>query len=161
MTSIAQADSVQREKPKHSPRTATLLALVPSAGQAYNRKYWKMPIVYATIGGCVYLAINQQQAFNRYKNAYLQREEGLSDEFYGRLSKEALLNNMDSKRTTRDYALAGALLFYALQIVDANVDAHLFYFDVGDNLTARLTPQTFTNYNYMPAIGLSCTINFK
>ena len=148
-------------KPEHSPRTATLLAIVPSAGQAYNHKYWKMPIVYATIGGCIYVVVSQQKQFSRYKNAYMQRDAGEIDEFYNKLSKEAILNNMDSKRTLRDYALAGTILFYALQIVDANVDAHLFYFDVGDNLSARIYPQTLTPaYSRTPALGLGCTINF-
>ncbi len=162
LTINAQNDTVRRQAKKvHSPRTATLLAIVPGAGQAYNRKYWKMPIVYATMGGCIYVAISQQQQFNRFKNAYMQRDAGERDEFYEQLSKEALMNNMDNKRTIRDYALAGTILLYALQIVDANVDAHLFYFDIGDDLTARFYPQTFNStYTQTSAIGFGCTINF-
>lgn len=162
----AQIDTLSRSQVKekekiHSPKTATLLAIVPGAGQAYNRKYWKMPIVYATIGTCVYFSVSNQKQFSRFKKAYMQRDKGEVDEFYGILSNEAIINNMDSKRTIRDYALAGALLFYALQIIDANVDAHLFYFDVGDNLSARFYPQTLNSmYMRTPAIGLGCTINF-
>lgn len=145
----------------HSPKTATLLSIVPGAGQAYNRKYWKMPIVYATMGGCIYVVISQQKQFNRFKNAYMQRDAGQNDEFWGKLSNEAIINNMDNKRTIRDYALAGTLLLYALQIVDANVDAHLFYFDVGDNLSATFYPQTLnTTVSRTPAMGLGCTITF-
>ena len=99
----AQIDTVSKEKIKeqekfHSPKTATLLAIVPGAGQAYNRKYWKMPIVYATMGTCIYFAISNQQQFSRFKKAYMQRDNGEHDEFYGMLSKEALMNNMDRNR---------------------------------------------------------------
>lgn len=159
---LQQKKSAEKSpKLEHSPKTATLLAIVPSAGQAYNRKYWKMPIVYATMGGCIYVVISQQKQFSRFKKAYIQRDAGEIDEFYNKLSKDAILNNMDSKRTIRDYALAGTILFYALQIVDANVDAHLFYFDVGDDLSARIYPQTLTPaYSRTPAFGIGCTINF-
>ena len=162
----AQIDTLSREQVKekekvHSPKTATLLALVPGAGQAYNRKYWKLPIVYASMGTCIYFAISNQKEFKRFKNAYMQRDKGEHDEFYGILSQEAILNNMDRNRTIRDYMLAGTLLLYALQIVDATVDAHLFYFDVGDNLSARFYPQTFnTAYTRTPILGVGCSLNF-
>ena len=162
----AQIDTLSREQVKekekvHSPKTATLLALVPGAGQAYNRKYWKMPIVYASMGTCIYFAISNQKEFKRFKNAYMQRDNGEHDEYYGILSQEAILNNMDRNRTIRDYMLAGTLLLYALQIVDATVDAHLFYFDVGDNLSARFYPQTFnTVYTRTPILGVGCSLNF-
>ncbi len=162
----AQIDTLSREQVKekenfHSPKKATLLALVPGAGQAYNRKYWKMPIVYATMGTCIYFTISNQKQFKRFKNAYMQRDNGEHDEFYGILSQEAILNNMDRNRTIRDYMLAGTILLYALQIVDATVDAHLFYFDVGDNLSARFYPQTFnTVYTRTPILGVGCSLNF-
>ena len=162
----AQIDTLSNEQVKekenfHSPKKATLLALVPGAGQAYNRKYWKMPIVYATMGTCIYFTISNQKQFKRFKNAYMQRDNGEHDEFYGILSQEAILNNMDRNRTIRDYFLAGTILLYALQIVDATVDAHLFYFDVGDNLSARFYPQTFnTVYTRTPILGVGCSLNF-
>ncbi|MBO7134683.1 MAG: hypothetical protein J6W06_11085 [Bacteroidales bacterium] len=162
----AQVDTISRSKAKenekiHSPKTATLLAIIPGAGQAYNRKYWKMPIVYATMGTCIYFVASSQKQFKRFKTAYMQRDAGETDEFYGQLSKEAIMNNMDSKRTLRDYMFAGALLIYALQIIDANVDAHLFYFDVGDNLSAHFYPQSFTPvYSRTPVFGIGCSISF-
>ena len=162
----AQIDTVSKEKVKeqekiHSPKTATLLAIVPGAGQAYNRKYWKMPIVYATMGTCMYFAISNQKQFGRFKKAYMQRDNGEHDEFYGILSNEAIINNMDRNRKIRDYFIAGTVLLYALQIIDANVDAHLFYFDVGDNLSAAFYPQTFNHaYTRTPILGVGCTLNF-
>jgi hypothetical protein len=162
----AQIDTVSKEKIKekekvHSPKTATLLAIVPGAGQAYNRKYWKMPIVYATMGTCMYFAITNQKEFSRFKKAYMQRDNGEHDEFYGILSNEAIINNMDRNRKIRDYFIAGTVLLYALQIIDANVDAHLFYFDVGDNLSATFYPQTFNQtYTRTPILGVGCTLNF-
>ena len=166
LSANAQIDTLSRNQVKekekfHSPKTATLLAIIPGAGQAYNRKYWKMPIVYATMGTCIYFSISNQQQFKRFKNAYMQRDNGEHDEFYGILSKDALMNHMDSNRKIRDYTLAGAVLLYALQIVDANVDAHLFYFDVGDNLSAHFYPQTLNPfYTRTPILGVGCTLNF-
>lgn len=162
----AQVDTISKNQARknekiHSPKTATLLAIAPGAGQAYNHKYWKMPIVYATMGTCIYFSIRNQKQFSRFKNAYKQRDNGEVDEFSGVLSKEALMNNIDRNRTIRDYFIAGTVLLYALQIIDANVDAHLFYFDVGDDLSARFYPQTFNAiYSRTPVFGFGCTVNF-
>jgi len=146
----------------HSPRKATIFsAVLPGLGQAYNKKYWKIPIVYVGIGAFTYLAYDNQVEFNRYKNAYLIRQDGGTDEFYGTYNNQALINSMDLYRKQRDLCIIGAALFYAIQIVDANVDANLFDFDISDDLSMRLTPATFNQvYMRTPAMGISCTIQF-
>ncbi len=154
-------------KSEHSPRKATIYsAAVPGLGQFYNKKYWKIPIVYVGIGAFTYLAIDNQQEFSRFKTARLLRVDSLPDEFttaegVQTYNNTALENNMDKYRRQRDLNIIGAFVIYAIQIVDANVDANLFDFDIGDDLSLKILPQT--NYNqftrtYVPGIG--CTLKF-
>ena len=139
----------------HSPKKAAIYsAILPSSGQFYNKKYWKMPIVIVGMGTPIYFAIDNQKEFNRYKNAYKLRLEGKEDEFFGKYNEQALINEMDRWRSYRDYCIIGAALVYILQIVDANVDAHLFDFDIDDNLTLKMMPYQF-NTNTVLTFGLT------
>ncbi len=147
----------------HSPRKATIYsAVLPGLGQAYNKKYWKIPIVYIGIGSFSYLAYNNQSEFNSYRNAYIIRKDGGIDEYYNIItSDQGLINNMDRFRKTRDLCLIGVIVFYAIQIVDANVDANLFDFDISDDLSLKLSPVSFNQaYNGTPVLGVGCAIKF-
>ena len=137
--------------PKHSPTKATLLSLaLPGAGQAYNKKYWKIPIVYAAIGSAFYFARDQEKSFNEFKDAYIARvddDPNTNDEKYQSVySNENLLSLIDFHRKNRDllYVLTGVA--YMLNVVDAAVDAHLYYFDVSDDLSANIRP----NFQFEP-----------
>ncbi len=130
----------------HSPRKASIYsAIVPGWGQAYNKKYWKIPVIYAGIGSFTYIALDNHKEFNRFKNAYLLRADGGQDEFFGILNEQALINEMDRWRKFRDYCIIGAVVVYVLQIVDANVDANLYNFDVSDDLSLRFAPEINNN----------------
>jgi hypothetical protein len=147
----------------HSSLKATIYsAVLPGLGQGYNRKYWKIPVVYVGIGSFSYLAYSNQTEFNRYKNAYIIRKDNGVDEFYSSIpSEQGLINNMDRYRKQRDLCLIGAIVFYAIQIVDANVDANLFDFDISDDLSLKFTPGSFNQaYNGTPVLGVGCTIKF-
>ena len=125
----------------HSPKKATLMsAVLPGLGQIYNRKTWKVPIIYVGLGGFTYMAIRNQSTFNSFKQAYIDRSNGDIDEYYGTYTDQGLLNEMDAYRRNRDLNLLGDLLIYILQIVDANVDANLFDFDVSNDLSFRIEP---------------------
>jgi hypothetical protein len=137
--------------PKHSPTKATLLSLaLPGAGQAYNKKYWKIPIVYAAIGSAFYFARQQEKSFNEFKGAYLARVDDdpntVDDKYQNVYSNENLLSLIDFHRENRDllYVLTGVA--YILNVVDAAVDAHLYYFDVSDDLSANIRP----NFQFEP-----------
>ncbi len=149
-------------KKTHSPRKATIFStIVPGLGQAYNKKYWKIPVIYAGIGAFAYLSIDNNNEFNRFKTAYKQRIDGETDEFYGILNDQALLNEMDRWRKFRDYCIVGGLVFYILQIVDANVDANLYDFDVSDDLSLRILPDFRSNYGYnTPTLELKIVKKF-
>ncbi|MCK9255892.1 MAG: hypothetical protein GX793_04825 [Bacteroidales bacterium] len=159
---FAQNIKTDNSKPEHSPRKASIMsACLPGLGQIYNKKYWKLPIIYAGIGGFGYLAVSNQIQFNNYKNAYILLDNGQTNN-YPDFNKEALVHMMDGYRKQRDLSILGVAAFYVLQIVDASVDANLFDFDVGDNLSLRISPQIQANFNsFTPITGLSCTINIK
>jgi hypothetical protein len=131
-------------KKEHSPTKATLFStFVPALGQVYNKKYWKVPIVYAAIGIPLYFAISNHNEFKRFKTAYGLRIDGDAltvDEFEGTLSDDAILSNLDFHQRNRDLAGIFVGLFYVFNIVDAAVDAHLFNFPKNDNLSFNLQP---------------------
>lgn len=153
--------SENREVSPHSPRKATIFsAVLPGLGQAYNKKYWKIPIVYAGMGAFGYLTWSNQNQFNNYRNAYMKLANNEPND-YPDFNKEALINKMDGYRKQRDLCILGMAAFYAIQIVDANVDANLFDFDISDDLTLRIVPQLQSGIlNPAPVAGISCTIKF-
>lgn len=131
-----------KESLKKSPAKASLFsAILPGAGQVYNRKIWKVPIVYGGIGSFSYLAYRNHQGFMVFKKALVKRQNGEKDQFSGNLNDEALKNEMDRYRRYRDLNLIGATLVYVLQIIDANVDASLSDFDVSDDLSFFISPE--------------------
>ena len=165
------ANSVVLKK-KHSPKTATLLALIPGAGQAYNKKYWKIPIVYAGFGVTTYFAVTNGDDYKLYKQAY-DYKMGFITDVSDRVKAEAAKYSAENLITLRDYYRGKMELFwiltaawYVVQIIDANVDAHFFYYDISDELTLQVEPQwnpPYNNYspgNGMGSVGVSVRLNF-
>lgn len=156
-------DSVLREK--HSPVRASIYSMViPGLGQAYNQKYWKIPLVYAGIGVPLYFALEEHQDFKDYRSAYRNRLAGDSSDTYTELSNENLLDFIDVKRRNRDLLLIISSVVYVLNIVDASVDAHFFYFDVSEDLSLQINP-TLSPMNmaqrreYTPGVRLTLHFN--
>lgn len=147
----------------HSPNKAALFsAIIPGLGQAYNKKYWKMPIVYATIGTTLYFGISSQRNFNKYREAYrlrLDNDPNTIDEFDGILSDSGIEGNIDFYQRNRDLSFILAGLFYVLNIVDAAVDAHLFHFPKNDNLSFNLQPNLELTQNNQVSKGFKLVIN--
>ncbi|MFT3885633.1 MAG: DUF5683 domain-containing protein [Flavobacteriales bacterium] len=129
---------------RHQPSRATIYsAILPGAGQAYNRKYWKVPIVLGGLGVCYYFIHDNNQQFQRYKRAYLASVDGdpnTVDEFNGAYSADALRNVADTYHRWRDLSYVAIGLVYILNVVDASVDAHFVRFNVGPDLTLDLRP---------------------
>ena len=116
--------------PLSPSRAAFYSAVLPGLGQAYNKKYWKIPIVYAAIGTGVYFVVDNQQEYDRYRTAYKLRISGRPDEFDGTegnpyLSEDGLIRAQEVLKKNRDLAIFITIGLYALNIIEANVDAHL------------------------------------
>jgi len=135
----------------HSPRKAAIYsAVLPGWGQIYNKKYWKLPIIYAGFVGLGYLVKVNHDDYKTYKNAYSMRLDGDSttiDDYVDVYSQEDLVTLKDFYRRNRDLSAIGMGLLYVLNVLDAAVDAHLFHFSVSDELTLHVVP------GYSPAIG--------
>lgn len=129
---------------RHSPRKASILsAVLPGAGQIYNRKYWKAPIVWGGLAASVYFIRENNSQFQRYKAAYIALVDGdpnTVDEFEGRYSASQLLDVTDTYRRWRDMSYIAFGLVYMLNVIDASVDAHFVRFDVSTDLSLRVGP---------------------
>ena len=160
-----EADSVELSsrvtKPK-DPKVATLLsAIVPGAGQAYNEKIWKVPIIYGGIITTAYFVEFNNRRYQKFREALtIVRDPSLGPNPFPNLNQAGIIRNVDYWRRNRDlcYLIFGVI--YVLNIVDAQVDAHLSGFDVSDDLTWKLEPsyETFTAGGQ--SIGLSLKLNF-
>jgi len=140
-------------------KAAFYSAILPGLGQAYNKKYWKIPIVYAAIGTGVYFYITNTNELNRYRDAYKRRLAGFQDdEFFGQLSDDSLIRAQQQLRRNQELSLLVTIGLYALNIIDANVDAHLLQYNVDENLAIK----PHVKYNELEnAADLGLTLNFK
>lgn len=138
-------DSIKLTAKQHSPRLATMMsALLPGSGQLYNKKYWKAPIAWAGIGTFGYLFIQQQQQFKQFKTALafrLDNDLSTVDKF-PQFTEAQLRQARQNYQYNRDLMAVITGVYYLLNIIDANVDAHLFGFDVSENLSINLTSPT-------------------
>lgn len=148
----------------HSPGMAMVFsAVIPGLGQAYNKKYWKIPIVYAAMGTTIYFINYNNKLYKEYRQAYIYRTDDDSTTFdkYPDVSDENLKVYQDDYRRFRDLNVILTALFYTLNIVDAYVDAQLVSFDVSDNLSLRVSPVlNFYSSNQKPGAGLTFSLTF-
>lgn len=160
-------------KEKHSPRKATIRsAIIPGWGQAYNRKYWKIPIVYAAIGIPVGTFLYNKKWYNRTRDAarmisadpidtanYRQRVNEKLYIFFTdpTNSLPSLLNYRNEFRRNMDYSILFVLLTWGLNVIDATVDGHLKEFDVSDKLSLQIKP-TILSGNTTAGISFVFTI---
>jgi len=145
--------------PLSPARAAFYSAVLPGLGQAYNKKYWKIPIIYAGLGIGIYFYIDNNKEYNRYRDAYKRRLAGFEDdEFFGTVTTDGLEEAQKQFGRNREISLLVTLAIYALNIIDANVDAHLLQYNVDDNLS--LKPHYKLNeFDNTGDLGL--TLNFK
>lgn len=146
-------------------RAAFYSAVIPGLGQARNKKYWKIPIVYGAIGTGIYFYLDNNKVYKRYRNAYKRRLAGFTDdEFYGLnstpiLSNEALIRAQETLRRNKELSLLITIGLYALNIIDANVDAHLLQYNMDTNLAVKPYLDFDTPDNSVQ-LGLSLNIKF-
>lgn len=130
-----------------SPRIATIRsAILPGWGQIYNKKYWKLPLVYGALGTTAGIFFYNLDYYNLLRDAYILKTDNIPgnddqiDPRFRSLSNESIKAYRNSFRQSVDYSVLFFLFFWGLNVVDATVDAHLKAFDVNDNLSFRFQP---------------------
>lgn len=120
-------------------RAALYSTLLPGLGQAYNGEYWKIPVYYTGLLTAGFFVVNNGTNYNRFKRIY---NEANSTEvaYTGPVTSEQAKYYRDSYRRLRDYSIVALALVYALQIIDANVFAYMYDFEVSDDISLRMEP---------------------
>jgi hypothetical protein len=160
-TTVSQ-DSLEKVRAQNrriyaAPRKASIMsAIVPGLGQVYNRKYWKVPLIYGGLGGLGWLfSVNntEYQFYRRnLKAVYDDDPATINETFY---DADQLQKEKNYYKKIRDLAAIGMGAIYLLNIVDANVDAHLRTFDVSDDLSLRADPW------FAPGLGAGLRVTLK
>ncbi len=171
----AQVEKRKPINPLAPSRAAFYSAIFPGMGQIYNRRYWKVPLVYGAIGTGIYAYTWNDDRYDRFRTAFKRRQAGFTDdEFYDirtpndgilpsepDLSNAALEDAQESYQRDRDLALVITIGLYILNIVDANVDAHLKQFNIDDDLSFDVQPYLERNpITNDPNYGLAMVIRF-
>ena len=162
-------------------KKALWLALViPGAGQIYNRKYWKLPIVYGGFVGCLYALRWNNQMYKDYSQAYIDIMDNdpqtKSYESFLHLGTQVTQDNLaryqtvfkqrkDKYRKWRDMSIFSLVAVYALSVIDAYVDASLSEFDISKDLSLKVSPTVINNKNERNplkanALGVQCSFTF-
>lgn len=158
------ADTSVKPAAIHSPRKATIRsAILPGWGQAYNKKYWKIPLVYGALGTCVGFFIFNRNEYIDARDAYrLKMDNDPANDFlikpkFRRVDPEAVRRYRNEVRQNVDYSVLFFLVCWGLNVIDATVDGHLKSFEVSENLSLRIKPA------YQPATrqtAVSFVFNF-
>jgi hypothetical protein len=163
-----QKDSVQSKKAVKkaiygSARKATIMsACLPGLGQIYNKKYWKAPVIYAALGGLGYWGVTNQIKYKYYStNLKADNDDDPNTVNATLYSSDQLITQKKYYQKYRDISIMLGALVYLVNIIDANVDAHLRTFDVSDDLSLQLNPYSNLDYNNKLQAGLSLKLKFK
>jgi hypothetical protein len=177
-------DPVKREKTKAEPMKATMMAVIfPGLGQVYNRKYWKIPLVYAGFGGLFYSVGYNTSKYNKYMRAYQDFVDDIPEtvsyqdiipadpqtydpvlypDTYDRSKasyyEDGMLRLIDSFRRYRDLSYIGIAAWYMISILDANVDACLVDYDISDNLDIVFNPLLLPLPGDLTGAGVNMTM---
>ncbi|MGJ8731782.1 MAG: DUF5683 domain-containing protein [Cellulophaga sp.] len=163
----------RRIDPLAPSKAAFYSAVLPGLGQIYNGDVWKVPIVYAAIGTGVYAYSFNNKQYNRTRDAFKRRKAGfMDDEFYAfngqeidpgnpRLDDDDLQRAQERYQEDRDLSLLITIGLYALNIIEANVKAHLRQFNVDDNLSFNIKPYLeFNTITAEPNYGFALQLKF-
>lgn len=164
-----------------NPQRALWLALViPGGGQIYNRKYWKLPLVYGGFMGCIYAMSWNSMMYKDYQQAYIDiMDDDPNTASYNKFLhlgrtiddsnieryKQIFKSRKDKYRRWRDLSFFVMVGVYAISVIDAYVDAELSEFDISKDLTMKVRPSVMSsgvsrNPLYATSIGVNCSLNF-
>jgi Family of unknown function (DUF5683) len=158
---VEQATPISSYAKRFDPRKALLYAAVfPGSGQVYNKKYWKLPIVYGGFFGGIYLVSFYQEQHVRFRKDLFELINDPAAINPKGFTQDQLRSLIDKARRERDYFLVLTGLWYILQMVDAHVDAHLKEFDLNPKLKVSLEPHMERNGMVGRSNGMSLIIKF-
>ncbi|MFC5625738.1 DUF5683 domain-containing protein [Algoriphagus winogradskyi] len=145
--------------PKNPKKATILSAILPGAGQVYNGKSWKVPLIYGGIITDIYFINFNNRRYQIFKQALSDFDNDLPTDFPS-LNRDGLVRNVNYWRKNRDLCYLLLVGIYALNLIDANVDAHLSGFDVSDDIALKFEPhyERFSSNN--TSVGLSVKLNF-
>jgi hypothetical protein len=163
----AARDSIEKRMKRNYHRATLYSALLPGAGQVYNKKYWKVPIIYAALGISAYAFFYNKTWYNKCQYALEVTVDGTSDSlvdpqlkpFVQANDQNDLITYRDNFRKNQDYSVLFFLLFYGLNIVDATVDAHLKDFNVNSDLSFKIKPMFIPGINPVCGVTLAFDIH--
>ncbi|MFS4448851.1 DUF5683 domain-containing protein [Maribacter sp. 2307UL18-2] len=167
---VLQDSIVKKERylnPLAPSKAAFYSAVLPGLGQIYNKRYWKVPIVYGALGAGIYAYTFYNGEYQRFRTAFKRRRAGFADDEFINViplpGDDRLERLQNAKQNERDLALLVTIIIYALNIVDANVDAHLKQFNINDDLSWDMNLQPYLEANPIdgnPNYGMSLTLTF-
>lgn len=171
--------SIEKTKPINPlapSKAAFYSAVLPGLGQVYNKKYWKAPIVWGAIGAGIYGYTFYDGRYKEFRTAFKRRKAGFTDDIFYDLrpndgitptspdiDDQRLERLQNDRQNDRDLTLLVTIFLYALNVVDANVDAHLKQFNISDDLGWKMDLQPYLTANPLnndPNYGLALTIRF-
>lgn len=151
----------------HSIKKAVILSsILPGAGQIYNhiampkgkkKAFWKLPLIYAGLGGTTYFLIHNQIEQNKYKEEYRLRQNSIVSPEYDQYTDSGILTLYNQHLNRRDLSILGVVAVYFIQIIDAGVESHFVSFDISEDLSMTIEP-TILNYK---TPGLKMSFNFR
>tara|TARA_B100001758_G_scaffold247464_1_gene265378 strand:- start:16748 stop:17257 length:510 start_codon:yes stop_codon:yes gene_type:complete len=148
LVSIPFVISAQKINTKSPKKAAIYSTILPGSGQVYTKKYWKVPIIYAGLITSAYYIKESQELYELYKETFTNRTKGIyNDEFSSLYTDDNLLTLTNHYRRNREVSTLLFLLTYTLNIVDASVNAHLFDYNVTEDLSLHLQPKYFPTQN--------------
>ncbi len=135
--------SILDKKYPNPNRAAALSLLLPGSGQVYNKKYWKLPLVYGALGGLGFLIVDSTKDYRTFRDAYLAvvDDDILTENPFPTLSESSLLTIRDRFNKRRQQGIIFFSLAWILNSVDAFVDAHLASFDVSEDISMHVNPE--------------------
>ncbi len=160
---VSSQDSLKKSNIRDPKKAAIMSAILPGLGQIYNRKYWKLPIVYGGVGASAYFIGFNRSQYKLFKKYYIWDTDAtnpLKSPYYQNVQPQALRQQADQYRSWMEYSYIAFVAIYLLQIVDASVDAHLSGFDVSDDLSLNIHPSVQFAHGLVPVNSFAITLKF-
>jgi hypothetical protein len=163
----SSSKALKRKENKRAITATVMSAILPGAGQVYNRKYWKVPVIYGAMAGLGYFFIQNQGKYKKYHTALLYRydDDPNTVDDLDKYTDENLITLKTQYRKYRDLSALGIAVVYVFNIIDANVDAHLYKFEqkISDDVSLRLKPYNSVCIGGRPQVynGLTLQLKFR